>query len=57
LALANILGEQCCDVEKLFKAGKMEEAKLLQHRLIDPNIMVSQIKDNYVLFCQDVNFN
>ncbi|XP_060557304.1 4-hydroxy-2-oxoglutarate aldolase, mitochondrial-like [Ruditapes philippinarum] len=42
LALANILGEQCCDVEKLFKAGKMEEAKLLQHRLIDPNIMVTK---------------
>lgn len=42
LALANILGEQCCEVERLFKAGKMEEAKLLQHRLIAPNIMVTK---------------
>ncbi|XP_045190999.2 4-hydroxy-2-oxoglutarate aldolase, mitochondrial-like [Mercenaria mercenaria] len=42
LGLANILGDPCCEVEKLFKAGKLEEAKLLQHRLINPNIMVTK---------------
>ena len=43
LALANILGNQCCDVGKLYKAGKLEEAKLLQHRLIGPNLAVSTV--------------
>ena len=38
--LANILGQECCDLEELFRQGKMEEAKVLQHRLIGPNIGV-----------------
>lgn len=41
LGLANVLGQACCDLEKLYKEGKMEEAKLLQHRLIGPNMSVS----------------
>lgn len=39
--LANIMGQECCDLEQLFKQGKMEEAKALQHRLIGPNIGVT----------------
>ena len=41
LAVANVLGQACCDLEALFKQGKMTEAKELQHRLIQPNINVS----------------
>lgn len=40
-ALGNVLGEELCMLEDLFKAGKMEEAKLLQHRLVAPNIAVT----------------
>lgn len=39
--LANILGQECCDLEQLFKQGKVEEAKELQHRLIGPNMGVT----------------
>lgn len=42
LGLANVLGQACCDLEKLYKEGKMEEAKLLQHRLIGPNMSVTK---------------
>ncbi|XP_052773228.1 4-hydroxy-2-oxoglutarate aldolase, mitochondrial-like [Mya arenaria] len=42
LALANILGDHCCRLEELFKAGKMEEAKELQHRMIGPNLAVTK---------------
>jgi dihydrodipicolinate synthase/N-acetylneuraminate lyase len=38
LGLANVLGQACCDLEQLYKEGKMEEAKLLQQRLIGPNM-------------------
>jgi 4-hydroxy-2-oxoglutarate aldolase len=41
LGLANVLGQACCDLEQLYKEGKMEEAKLLQQRLIGPNMSVS----------------
>lgn len=41
LGLANVLGKSCCDLEQLYKDGKMEEAKQLQHRLIAPNMAVS----------------
>lgn len=42
LGVANVLGQECCDLEKLFKQGKMEEAKALQHRLIQPNMAVTR---------------
>lgn len=42
LALANVLGEHCCQLETLFKQTKMEEGKLLQHRLIGPNWAVTK---------------
>ncbi|CAD5120196.1 DgyrCDS8769 [Dimorphilus gyrociliatus] len=41
-ALANILGQACCDLEKLFKEGKFEEAKLLQQRLVAPNQAITK---------------
>lgn len=41
-ALANVLGQACCDLEKLFKEGKFEEAKLLQQRLVGPNQAVTK---------------
>ena len=40
-ALGNMLGQQLCDLEKLFMENKMEEAKTLQQRLIGPNTFVS----------------
>jgi len=42
-ALANVLPKQVCEVQKLFDAGKLEEAKLLQHKLIAPNSAVTKI--------------
>ena len=45
--LANIMGQECCDLEQLFKQGKMEEAKALQHRLIGPNIGVGYLAALY----------
>lgn len=44
LALANILGHECCEVERLFWAGRHEDAKLLQHRLIGPNLAVRRTR-------------
>ncbi|XP_033757128.1 4-hydroxy-2-oxoglutarate aldolase, mitochondrial-like [Pecten maximus] len=41
-ALGNVLGKELCDLEELFKAGKLEEAKHLQHRLIAPNTAVTK---------------
>ncbi|XP_021361197.1 4-hydroxy-2-oxoglutarate aldolase, mitochondrial-like isoform X3 [Mizuhopecten yessoensis] len=41
-ALGNVLGKELCDLENLFKAGKFEEAKHLQHRLIAPNTAVTK---------------
>jgi len=36
-ALANILGQECCDLQTLALSGKHAEAQALQHRLIAPN--------------------
>ncbi|XP_072335751.1 4-hydroxy-2-oxoglutarate aldolase, mitochondrial isoform X3 [Scyliorhinus torazame] len=36
-ALANILGEPLCNLEKLCVGGQWEEARELQYRLIEPN--------------------
>lgn len=41
LALANIAPQQCCDILTLTKAGKHEEARKLQLRMIAPNTAVT----------------
>lgn len=41
-ALANVLGREVCKLHELHKHGKMEEAKLLQHKLILPNTAVTK---------------
>ncbi|XP_064418985.1 4-hydroxy-2-oxoglutarate aldolase, mitochondrial [Latimeria chalumnae] len=41
-ALANILGEQVCQLEKLCLSGQWEAARTLQHRLIEPNSAVTK---------------
>ena len=42
VALANVLGEQCCELEALFQSGKWDAAEELQKRLIVPNIDVTR---------------
>ena len=42
-ALANVLGEACCELQQLATDGKLEQAKQLQHRLIAPNGAVSGV--------------
>ena len=42
-ALANVLGEACCELQQLVTDGKLEQAKQLQHRLIAPNGAVSGV--------------
>ncbi|KAH0623831.1 hypothetical protein JD844_006985, partial [Phrynosoma platyrhinos] len=41
-ALANVLGTHVCQLEQLCHAGSWDEARELQHRLIEPNIAVTQ---------------
>nr|XP_055109258.1 4-hydroxy-2-oxoglutarate aldolase, mitochondrial isoform X5 [Symphalangus syndactylus] len=41
-ALANVLGAQVCQLERLCCTGQWEDAQKLQHRLIEPNAAVSQ---------------
>lgn len=41
LALANIAPQQCCDIFNFAKAGKHEEARQLQLRMIAPNTAVT----------------
>lgn len=41
LALANILPDECCKLVSLFREGKMDEAKELQFRLMEPNFTVT----------------
>ena len=36
-ALANILGQECCDLATLCQEGRLEEARELQLKLIAPN--------------------
>lgn len=40
-ALANVLGAQVCQLERLCLTGQWEDAQKLQHRLIEPNTAVS----------------
>ncbi len=42
-ALANVFPEEVCAVQALFEAGEMEEARLLQARLIPANAAVTNI--------------
>ncbi|CCQ93098.1 putative 4-hydroxy-2-oxoglutarate aldolase,mitochondrial [[Clostridium] ultunense Esp] len=41
LAVANILPDECCKLVKLFNEGKMDEARELQKRLLEPNFTVT----------------
>nr|XP_015203329.1 PREDICTED: 4-hydroxy-2-oxoglutarate aldolase, mitochondrial [Lepisosteus oculatus] len=41
-ALANVLGHQVCQLEQLCLAGRWEEARELQYRLIEPNTAVTR---------------
>ncbi|XP_053168458.1 4-hydroxy-2-oxoglutarate aldolase, mitochondrial [Hemicordylus capensis] len=40
-ALANVLGAPLCQLEQLCHAGSWDEARKLQHRLIEPNLAVT----------------
>ncbi|XP_037062837.1 4-hydroxy-2-oxoglutarate aldolase, mitochondrial isoform X2 [Peromyscus leucopus] len=40
--LANVLGAQVCQLERLCLTGQWEAARTLQHRLIEPNTAVTQ---------------
>ena len=42
-ALANVLGREVCELERLCVSGRWEEARVLQQRLIEPNAAVSTI--------------
>ncbi|KAM8780916.1 4-hydroxy-2-oxoglutarate aldolase, mitochondrial [Rhynchonycteris naso] len=41
-ALANVLGAQVCQLERLCLTGQWEDAQMLQHRLIEPNTAVTR---------------
>ncbi|KAM9770416.1 4-hydroxy-2-oxoglutarate aldolase, mitochondrial [Menidia menidia] len=41
-ALANVLGPELCELERLCVAGRWEEARALQQRLIEPNAAVTR---------------
>ncbi|XP_013889854.1 4-hydroxy-2-oxoglutarate aldolase, mitochondrial [Austrofundulus limnaeus] len=41
-ALANVLGQELCELERLCLSGSWEEARLLQQRLIEPNAAVTR---------------
>ncbi|XP_069385906.1 4-hydroxy-2-oxoglutarate aldolase, mitochondrial isoform X2 [Paralichthys olivaceus] len=41
-ALANVLGPELCELEHLCVAGRWEEARVLQQRLIEPNAAVTR---------------
>ncbi len=41
LALANIAPQQCCDILSLYRAGKIDDARELQLRMIAPNTAVT----------------
>ncbi|XP_076133858.1 4-hydroxy-2-oxoglutarate aldolase, mitochondrial isoform X1 [Alosa pseudoharengus] len=41
-ALANVLGEEVCELERLCMLGDWEKARELQHRLIEPNTAVTR---------------
>lgn len=44
-ALANVLGREVCELERLCVSGRWDEARALQQRLIEPNAAVSTRKE------------
>ena len=44
-ALANVLGGETCELYSLAKDRKIDEAKVLQQRLVGPNTAVSNLMD------------
>ncbi|KAM5323252.1 4-hydroxy-2-oxoglutarate aldolase, mitochondrial isoform 3-T3 [Glossophaga mutica] len=45
-ALANVLGAQVCQLERLCLTGQWEDAQKLQHRLIEPNTALVNMVDD-----------
>ncbi|XP_074487398.1 4-hydroxy-2-oxoglutarate aldolase, mitochondrial [Sebastes fasciatus] len=41
-ALANVLGREVCELERLCVSGRWQEARVLQQRLIEPNAAVTR---------------
>ncbi|NXY92759.1 HOGA1 protein, partial [Alcedo cyanopectus] len=41
-ALANVLGDPLCQLDRLCREGRWKEARDLQHRLIEPNMAVTR---------------
>ncbi|XP_009906403.2 4-hydroxy-2-oxoglutarate aldolase, mitochondrial [Dryobates pubescens] len=41
-ALANVLGDPVCQLDRLCREGSWQEARSLQHRLIEPNMAVTR---------------
>ncbi|NXF32661.1 HOGA1 protein, partial [Nyctibius bracteatus] len=41
-ALANVLGAPLCQLDRLCREGRWQEARNLQHRLIEPNVAVTR---------------
>ncbi|KAF1394615.1 hypothetical protein PFLUV_G00002890 [Perca fluviatilis] len=41
-ALANVLGQELCELERLCVSGRWDEARVLQQRLIEPNAAVTR---------------
>ncbi|XP_076002945.1 4-hydroxy-2-oxoglutarate aldolase, mitochondrial isoform X2 [Genypterus blacodes] len=41
-ALANVLGRELCELERLCVSGRWDEAKALQQRLVEPNAAVTR---------------
>uniref|UniRef100_K1Q307 Dihydrodipicolinate synthase-like, mitochondrial n=1 Tax=Magallana gigas TaxID=29159 RepID=K1Q307_MAGGI len=39
---ANMLGQELCDLEQLYKQGKLKEATNLQQRIVAPNACVTK---------------
>lgn len=49
-ALANVLGKEVCELERLCMLGQWEKARELQHRLIEPNTAVSIQDTDFPIF-------
>ncbi|XP_047222817.1 4-hydroxy-2-oxoglutarate aldolase, mitochondrial isoform X3 [Girardinichthys multiradiatus] len=49
-ALANVLGQELCELERLCESGHWEEARVLQQRLIEPNASSCLQKPAFLLW-------
>ncbi|XP_036994846.1 4-hydroxy-2-oxoglutarate aldolase, mitochondrial isoform X2 [Artibeus jamaicensis] len=47
-ALANVLGAQVCQLERLCLTGQWEDAQELQHRLLEPNTAMNTVQAEHV---------